>query len=66
MNLMQCGEDRQGILGIRAVDVVASVKLQRATVAYILDNLDQVLACSKAAYVADKPCLEHSMAVEFD
>lgn len=42
------------------------MKLQRATVAYILDNLDQVLACSKAAYVADKPCLEHSMAVEFD
>lgn len=42
------------------------MKLQRATVAYILDNLGQVLACSKAAYVADRPCLEHSMAVEFD
>lgn len=59
--------DRQGILGIRAVDVAASEKRQRATVPYILGSLDRALACSMAAYaVADRPYLEHLVAVESD
>lgn len=65
--LTACVGDRQGILGIQAVGEVAFAKIQRATVAYILDNLDQALACSMAAYDAvDRLCLEHLMVVESD